>query len=73
MKSNIDQRRNQYAMEFWRIKKVCEVTSLSRATIYRLMKKEKDPFPRQVACGSNSRAWIRQEVTEWMRPRPRVS
>ena len=39
-------------------------TGLSRSGIYRLM--AENLFPRQVELGERSRAWVEQEVNDWI-------
>ena len=49
------------------IKEVVRMTSLSRSTIYRLIKKGDFPKPRQLSSGRVG--FILQEVIQWMRER----
>jgi prophage regulatory protein len=46
------------------IRKVCDLTSLSRATIYRLIDDGK--FPRGLKISSNRIAWRERAVLEWI-------
>lgn len=52
---------------FIRLKKVIEMTGLSRPTVYRLIKQGK--FPKQVKLGERSAAWLLEEVEQWMKER----
>jgi prophage regulatory protein len=46
------------------IRKVCETTSLSRATIYRLVHDEK--FPKPIRVSRNRIAWRERAVLVWL-------
>jgi prophage regulatory protein len=48
-------------------KEVCRRTSLSRASLYRLM--AQDAFPRPVALHGVRKAWVESEVEAWMASR----
>lgn len=52
---------------FIRLKKVIEITALSRPTVYRLMQQGK--FPKQIKLGEKSVAWLLEEVEQWMKER----
>ena len=47
-----------------RLDTVLEMTTLSTATIYRLMKNGK--FPRQIKISERSTRWVLEEIYEWM-------
>ena len=47
-----------------RLDTVLEMTTLSTATIYRLMKKGK--FPRQIKISERNTRWVLEEIYEWM-------
>lgn len=47
-----------------RLKDVLCRTGLSRSGVYRLM--AENLFPRQVELGERSRAWVEQEVNDWI-------
>jgi prophage regulatory protein len=49
------------------IRMVCELTSLSRATIYRLVVDER--FPRALKISANRIAWREQAVLDWLASR----
>jgi prophage regulatory protein len=49
------------------IKTVCDLTSLSRATIYRLVECEK--FPKALKLTANRVAWRQQAVLDWLAAR----
>jgi len=51
-------------MRFIKIGQVSEITTLSRATIYRLIKQNK--FPAQVKLSERSSGWVEQEVMEFL-------
>ena len=58
-------------MKLLRTKHVVELTGLSRMTIYRMEKSGSFPARRQL--GSNSVAWIEDDVAAWVRDRPSPS
>ena len=47
-----------------RLGTVLEMTTLSTATIYRLMKKGQ--FPRQIKISERSTRWVLDEIFQWM-------
>ena len=49
------------------LRTVCHLTSLSRATIYRLVDEAK--FPRGLKITANRIAWREQEVLDWLATR----
>ena len=49
---------------FLRISEVLDRVGVSRPTIYRRM--SKGSFPKQIAIGANSVAWLESDVTQWM-------
>lgn len=51
-------------MELIKLKDVVLMTSLSRATIYRLISQGK--FPKQIHLSERATAWLRREVVEWI-------
>jgi len=51
-------------MRFIKIDQVSEITTLSRATIYRLIKK--GTFPSQVKLAERSSGWVEQEVLDYL-------
>lgn len=54
----------QPKLQKWiRIKEVMSLTSLSRPTIYRLMKSGK--FPKSVTIGSKTIAWRESDLIAW--------
>lgn len=50
-----------------RLRGVCEITGLSRSTIYRLI--DAGDFPRSVVLGEHSVAWVAAEVEAWIAAR----
>ena len=58
-------------MRLLRLAQVCEVTGLSRMTIYRLEQRGEFPSRRQISA--NSVAWVDQDVMAWIDARPRAN
>ena len=54
-----------YEQQFLRRKQVEEITSLSRATIYKLMSEGK--FPKSISIAPKIVVWVKQEIEEWMK------
>lgn len=54
-------------LKLLRLKEVLCRTGLSRSGVYRLM--AENSFPRQVELGERSRAWVEQEVNDWISKR----
>lgn len=50
-----------------KISKVCEMTSLSKPTIYRLI--NRGVFPKQIKLSIRSSGWYEQEVVDWIKSR----
>jgi|GEM_PF-6441350 len=50
--------------KLFKITEVCAQLSLSRATIYRLLKDAENPFPQPVKIGMASR-WLESEINAW--------
>lgn len=53
--------------KYLRIKQVCELTGLSRATIYAMEKSNN--FPQKIALGERAVAWRESEIAAWMEAR----
>ena len=53
-----------YAVQFLRRPQVEEMTSLSRATIYKLM--NKDEFPKSISIAPRIVVWVRKDIEDWM-------
>ena len=51
-------------MQVIKIKKVRELTSLSSATIYRLVKNGE--FPKQLKLAERSSGWLLEEINDWL-------
>jgi len=51
-------------MKFIKINEVSELTTFSRATIYRLIKKGR--FPSQVKLAERSSGWVEQDVIDYL-------
>lgn len=54
--------------EILRIKKVCELTGLSRTTLWRLERAEK--FPDRVQLSDRAVGWRWKDVEAWIKSRP---
>ncbi len=54
-----------------RIADVCQLTSLSRSSIYEMAKEQ--TFPRPVAIGANRVAWRMSDVVAWINTRQQVA
>ena len=57
-------------MEILKLPQVERITSLSKPTIYRLIRQ--DRFPRQLQLSDQSVGWRKDEIEEWLSSRPRV-
>lgn len=55
------------ALRFLPVKEVVRRTSLSRATVYRLV--QSGEFPRPVSLTGARAAWVEAEVAAWMQSR----
>jgi prophage regulatory protein len=54
-------------MKIIRLKRVKELTGLSKSTIYQFIQEGK--FPQQIPLGQNSSGWLESEVLEWIQQR----
>lgn len=54
-------------LKFLRLKQVQELVPWSRSTIYR--KEKAGEFPKSISLGPNSRAWISEQIEDWMKQR----
>lgn len=54
-----------------RIKQICEITALSKATIYREIKKGRFPSPIQLT--ERNVGWLLSEVNDWVSSRKKVN
>lgn len=61
--------------KFLQVKKVMEITGLSRSSIYRREKKGDFPKRRRLSSdtGGQRIAWLKSEIMEWVRNRPVVN
>ena len=50
-----------------KLKTVCELTTFSSATIYRLIKKGE--FPRQIKLSERSSGWLLDDIKKWLEQR----
>ena len=57
-------------MEILKLPQVERMTSLSKPTIYRLIRKNR--FPRQLLLSDQCVGWRRDEILDWLRSRPRA-
>ena len=48
-----------------KVDEICKRLSISRATIYRLMKQEDNPFPAPIKIGKSS-LWVWSEIEAWV-------
>ncbi len=53
-----------------KIAKVKELTALSAASIYRLMKK--GAFPKQIKLAERSSAWFSEEIYNWLEKKKNI-
>jgi prophage regulatory protein len=51
-------------MQVIKLKRVIALTSLSSATIYRLVKNGK--FPKQLKLAERSSGWLLEEINDWL-------
>ena len=51
-------------------REACKLTSLSRTTLWRLMRR--DAFPAKVALSPNRRGWRLSQITQWLDEREDV-
>jgi len=56
-------------MQLLRLDQVVAKTSLSFPTIYRKMREEHNPFPKQIHLSKNRVGWIEAEVDAWLMAR----
>ena len=59
-------------VEFIRRPDVLRITGLRKSTLYGLMKRASDPFPKNYPTSERGRAWIKAEVLEWCQRRRSV-
>ena len=50
-----------------KLKTVCELTTFSSATIYRLI--NKGEFPRQIKLSERSSGWLLEDIYAWLEQR----
>ncbi|MEJ5039145.1 helix-turn-helix transcriptional regulator [Pseudomonas sp. MYb398] len=58
-------------IEFIRLPEVRQITGMGTTTIYKMV--NEGAFPRQVALGGRSVAWVRSEVQDWAQSRIQCS
>jgi predicted DNA-binding transcriptional regulator AlpA len=56
---------NKAQLEFWRLKRVCEVTGLSKSEVYRRVAAGQFPPPHKYP-GSGMNFWPSVDVQSWM-------
>ncbi len=71
-KTNVNGHSAAFSFKYLRIKSVCELTGLSKTTVYEYSKTEPE-FPKPVKLGANCTAWRSDELNAWMMSRPRVA
>ena len=57
-------------MKILKAKEVASMINLSRVTIWRLEKEGK--FPQRIRISTKRIGWLEDEVTKWIKKRPRV-
>lgn len=57
--------KNKNPSDLIRMKEVVQMTGLSRSTLYRLQQMEE--FPKAVKLGCRSVAWVRGDISDWIR------
>lgn len=57
---------------YLRLRMVCEITGLSKTTVYEYSRNDPD-FPKPVKLGAACTAWRSDELAAWMDSRPRAS
>lgn len=60
---------NQNCLHLLRLKEVLHMTGLSRSHVYGLMKRGLFPASVPLVPGGTSRAWVYQEVQDWLAQR----
>jgi prophage regulatory protein len=60
-----------FIMEFYKLKKVLQISGLSRSSIYQMM--AKGLFPRNITIGSRAVAWTDESIEEWIQSRINAS
>ena len=56
-------------MKALRLREVCNLTGLSRTTLWRL--ERAGSFPARIVLSKNSVGWLAEEVSAWLASRPR--
>ena len=56
-------------MKALRLREVCNLTGLSRTTLWRL--ERAGSFPSRILLSKNSVGWLAEEVSAWLASRPR--
>ena len=64
-----DPTHNNQATRLIRIKEVCNLTGISRSHTYLLASKGQFPRSVELIPGGTSRAWVEQEVHDWINQR----
>jgi prophage regulatory protein len=70
MKTDTEEQNNARFLRMMRCSEVVKLTSLSRATIYRMAEAGQFPPRRQISL--KRVGWIEQEVLDWMRNREAI-
>ena len=53
-----------------KIEQVCELTSLGKSLVWKMVREGDFPLPRQVS--QRRRGWLQSEVVEWLRELPQA-
>ena len=60
-----------FPFRYFRLCTVCEITGLSKTTVYEYSKTDPE-FPKPVKLGASCTAWRSDELAAWMMSRPRA-
>lgn len=66
---NIVQSKESHLHKLIRIRRVIELTGISKSYIYQLCDKGLFPQSIQLVAGGSSVAWVEQEVLDWIKSR----
>lgn len=54
-------------VEFWRLKRVCEVTGISKSEIYRQIADGRFPQPKNYRDSPGKKFWLSTQIKDWQR------
>lgn len=60
-----------FPFRYFRLRTVCEITGLSKTTVYEYSKTDPE-FPKPVKLGASCTGWRSDELAAWMMSRPRA-